>query len=171
MQSRIDGSVVEFMSGCFDGSGISDARVGSTPAGTLLVIVGWADDFISGFWVRKVRMAFATSLEWAGLVEGYRPLRGLGFFFRSHTPHLRAGLMNGVADATRGALRSTLIELLRSELLAGTSKAVCLAFAWALASLAGQPLRLPFGFSLGLGKTCRRRRLSPDILSWFCETF
>jgi hypothetical protein len=62
MESRIDGSLVEFVCGWFDGSGIFFARVGSIPAETLLVIVEWADDFVSGFWVLKTRMAFATSL-------------------------------------------------------------------------------------------------------------
>jgi hypothetical protein len=62
MESRIDGSLVEFVCGWFDGSGSFFARVGSIPAGTLLVIVEWADDFISGFWVRKIRMALATAL-------------------------------------------------------------------------------------------------------------
>jgi hypothetical protein len=58
----MDGSLVEFVCRWFDGSGIFFAGVGSVPAGTLLVIVEWADDFISGFWVRKIRMAVATAL-------------------------------------------------------------------------------------------------------------
>ena len=104
-ESGMNGSWVHLVNGCFDGSGIFDARARSAPGGNLVCNSGVG---------RPLYFAICSAEDYGsarkGLAVGWLRGGGVPFgdsaFFSSSTPHLRAGLVNGVAEATHVAQRT-----------------------------------------------------------------